>query len=111
MIDFNNILAPVSDNKPEHRTVVRLQTSFWEDSRGCHMRKSLTYLKRKCIGCNILEEEVGAVGAETISNIEGFYDQPDGVYEVVVTNVSHDYESGIMDGWDLKLVEYNDRRL
>jgi hypothetical protein len=30
------------------------------------------------------------------------------LYEVVITNVSTDWETGYVDGYDLKMVEYNE---
>lgn len=34
-------------------------------------------------------------------------DVPDGLYKLVACNLSRDWESGMIDDWDLKLVPYN----
>lgn len=107
MFDLKDLQAISSDKQPDSITVIRLQTSLWHDKRGCYIRKSLTYLKRKCVGYNILEEDCGAVGAEILENIENLYDCEDGVYEVVMTNISHDFESGYVDDYDYRLVKWD----
>jgi len=106
MLDFT--LTPAKES--ENVSIIRLQTSFWRDSRGVYSRKSLTYLRRKSKGYHALEEECGAVGAEDAMNaIINLDECGDGIYEAIVCNISHDYESGHIDGWDLKLVKVIDQ--
>lgn len=84
---------------------VRLKTSYWSDSNGVYTKKSLTYLRRKSQGYNLLKEEVSAVGAEdAVKIIENLYDCEDGIYEVVVCNERRDWEAGYIDQYDFKLV-------
>ena len=99
-------LIKSTGNEPINRCVVRVSTSHWNDKSGVHYKKSITYQKRKSIGFNFLKEEVGAVGAETITNIINFFECADGLYEVVTCNESRDYESGHIDGYDLQLIPY-----
>jgi len=92
---------------PENSCVVKLKTSTWNDSRGLHIKKSITYLRRKCVGFNFLEEEVSAIGPEEAArSIINLDECKDGIYEVVICNETHDWESGIVDGWSLKLVPF-----
>jgi len=87
------------------RCVVRLRRTAWSDGKAVHYKESLVFLKTKCSGYNILEEDVsnaGAMDAYPINTAE----LEDGIYEVVWCNVSHDYESGHVDGWNLKLIPY-----
>jgi hypothetical protein len=101
MFDF----LPI-EKQPENVCIVRLTTSFWNDNKGINSRKSLTYLRRRSQGFQNLEEECSAIGPEdamkTIINLD---ECEDGIYEVVACNISHDYESGHIDGWDFKLVK------
>jgi hypothetical protein len=98
----------MSKHEKKDQTVVRLTTTGWSDSRGAHYKKSLTVLKRKSFGMNIIEEECSAVGAEEgLENIQNLLDVPDGIYEVVVCNISRDIESGYVDDWELRLVPFD----
>lgn len=89
------------------RCVVRLSTSAWSDKRGLHFKQSLTYLRRKSCGWNPLEDEADGAGAlrayEAIINLA---ECKDGLYEVFTCNHSRDWETGIFDGYDLKLVPF-----
>lgn len=86
--------------------IVRLRTTTWSDKKGLHIKRSLTYLRRRCSGLNILEEETEAVGAEqAFKNIINIDQCEDGVYEVIVCNVRHDWETGYPDDWNYKLVQ------
>ncbi len=89
----------------ENRCVVRLTTSFWKDERGVYQKKNLKFLKRKCIGYNILDEDCQMVGVEeVISRIINLNSIPDGMYKVVTCNESRDWASNIIDDYDDKLV-------
>jgi hypothetical protein len=87
--------------------VVRLRRTAWYDRRGVYYKTSLTYLQRKSKGFNFLEEELDVVGAHNvlITNID---EVNEGVYSVEICNISRDYESGYIDGYDLKLVPYTE---
>jgi hypothetical protein len=89
------------------RVVLRLSTSSWLDKRGFHVKKDLSFLKRECIGFNGLEHDAEVSGGDVVGTIINLYDVPDGVYEAVVTNVSHDFESGLCDDWDWQLIPYS----
>jgi hypothetical protein len=91
----------VTDN---NRQVVRLTTSYWSDKRGLHVRKSLITLRRESEGYQILDDDSAMGGAEsTVRSIENLDDCPDGVYLVRACNMSRDHESGVVDGYDLRL--------
>lgn len=100
-----NIEIASSQNNVINKVVVRLKTSAWSDGKGIHIKRSLTYLRRQCAGFNGLEEDAMMAGAEqAIKNIINLSDCNDGVYEVVMCNVSKDFETGYADDWDYKLV-------
>jgi hypothetical protein len=91
--------------KEQNRCIVRLRTTTWADSKGLHIKRSLTYLRRQCVGFNGLAEDAIAGGAEqAIASITNLNQCQDGIYEAVVCNVSHDWETGYADDWDYKLV-------
>lgn len=103
-LDLSNA-SQKQDEAERHRCVVRLSTTIWANSRGLHTKRSLTYLKRQCVGWNGLQDNTNAVGVEqTLRRITNFNECKDGVYEVVVCNISHDWESGHVDDWEHKLV-------
>lgn len=98
-------------NESEHDNVVvvRLRTTCWQDQGAIHQKRSLTVLKRKSRGHNFLIEDAICAGAnETFRSIVNFATCRDGVYRVHVCNVSRDYETGYVDGYDLKLVPYGE---
>lgn len=103
--DLTTVLAV---GKQLNRCVVRLRTTMWADKNGIHMRKSLTFLRRKSEGFNVLEEDVSAVGVEeVVPRILNMDECPDGIYEVVMCNESHDFETGYIDDYDYRLVTAN----
>lgn len=95
------------DIKP--RTVVRVKTERYATNNGVAFKKTVNTLKRKSYGYNLITESVKDSDAElTVDSIINLLDVPDGIYEVVMTNLSHDWETGYLDDWDLKLVPYTD---
>ena len=104
--DLTDVLA--GEPKQLNRCVVRLRTTMWADKSGLHTKKSLTFLRRKSEGFNVLEEDTSAVGAEgVLPRILNMDECPDGVYEVVTCNESRDYETGYIDDYDYRLVAAN----
>lgn len=104
MININFIKS----SGPINRCVVRIKTSVWSDNKGIYTRKNITYLKRQTIGHNILDEDISMIGADEVATkIVNLHEVEDGIYQVVICNVSRDYESGHIDGYDFKLVKWN----
>lgn len=104
--DLIDVLAV--ESKQPNRCVVRLRTTMWADKTGLHTKKSLTFLRRKSEGFNVLEEDASAAGVEEVlPRILNLDECPDGVYEVVVCNESRDYETGYVDDYDYRLVTAN----
>jgi hypothetical protein len=90
------------------RCTVRVKTTVWADKRGLHTKKSLTFLRRQCEGFNVIAEDARAIGAEEVlPRILNLDEVEDGIYEVVVCNESHDYETGYVDSYDYRLVTPN----
>ena len=106
--DLTDVLAV--EHKQNNRCVVQVKTTMWADKRGLHTKKSLTFLRRQCEGFNVLEEDSGMVGAdEVLPRILNLDQCEDGIYEVVMCNESHDWETGYVDDYDYRLVMPNKR--
>jgi len=89
-----------------NRCIVRLRTSAWADPRGLHIKKSLTFLKRRCEGFNILSEDIGSIGAQEVAErITNIDECEDGIYEVIVGSIDKDWESGLAEDYDYRLVK------
>ena len=83
---------------------VRLTTLSWHNDKGMHLKKSITFLKRRSYGCNHVLGDCISVGAEEIfRRIVNINNVADGVYRLKLYNVETD-EYGNMDGWEYKLI-------
>lgn len=91
------------------RTIVRVKTNMYSSGGGAVIKKTITTLKRKSYGYDLLYEEISSCDAEfVLSRIINIYEVEDGVYELVTTNISTDFETGIVDDYDYKLIPYTD---
>jgi hypothetical protein len=99
-------LTNVSMETPKNnRCIVRLRTSTWSDSKGLYIKRSLTYLRRRCASDPFLEEDTVNMGAEEIlSKIKNLDECEDGVYAVVISGAHRDWETGCLDDYDYALV-------
>jgi len=104
---LSDLTAGLAADAPKNVCVVKITTTIWADRRGLHTKKSITFLRRKCTGFNVLEEDAGAIGAaDAVNSILNLDECGDGIYEVIVCNETHDWESGHVDGYDLKLIPF-----
>jgi hypothetical protein len=79
------------------------------DDKGFHLKKDLTFLRRQCIGFNILADDLENGGAQGVyPRILNFAMAEDGVYEVVICNERRDWESGYIEDWDYRLKACDD---
>ena len=93
---------------PDNRCVIRLTTSAWADKRGLHLQRNIRYMRKLCIGYNVLSENVDTVDAMyVIKRIVNLDKCSDGIYEVMTCNQSTDFETGYVDGYDFRLVPFN----
>lgn len=87
-----------------HICSVRLSTSYWNDGNGVYLKKSLKYLKRKCVGYNILHEDCCNIDPEEVlTSITNLYTVPDGVYTISIINEYVDWETNTIQDYDYKL--------
>lgn len=101
-LDFN----PAASPKP--KSVFRLRTSCWSDGNSIHVKKTLTRLKRLSIGDyeHLLDEAVNIGAYDTIDMITNLHECQDGLYVAKVINVQTDWETGITEDWEYKLIPY-----
>jgi hypothetical protein len=110
-IDPLELEASIGGPQAINQCVVRLTTTAWQDRRGVHLKKSLVFMRRKCIGFNILEEDAKMIGvAEVIGHIDNLDSCVDGVYEIGVCHKHHDRESGELADYDYRLWPHQEER-
>lgn len=100
------ILDPKNDQPV---TVVRVSTSCYKTSSGIHQRRSLLWQKRKSKGFAILDEDTDQIGCdEVFSHIVNLAECEDGLYTVVTCNEKRDWESGMVEEYDYKLIKFEE---
>lgn len=91
--------------------VVRLKSTQYQSKRGMESRRTLNFLKRKCRGFNFLQNDVVEVGAEDVMRaITNLNTSDDGVYRVVICNEHRDWETGLIEDWEYKLIPYEEEK-
>lgn len=65
-------------------------------------------LKRKST-FDIWKEEIANAGEQdALERIVNLHECADGIYEMIMCDMSHDYESGYLDDWSLKLIPFEE---
>lgn len=107
--NFSNLLVwPEAENEKKLRTIVRVRTSTYATKNGLRVQRDVTTLRRKS-DIDFLSEEIGAVGAEeAAASITNLTSVDDGIYELISVNHHTDWETGLVDDFDLELVPYNE---
>lgn len=108
--DINYLFSKNENTEEISKVVVRVITSTWWSGSEINYKKTIRFLARKSQGYNYIAEEVSNIGSDSIfeSQIVNIFDVKDGIYEVVTNSVSRDWETGMVDDWDYKLVEYKE---
>jgi hypothetical protein len=97
----------VVDPAPEVRSksVVRLSTSYWITNGSLRRTQSITVMRRQSVGYQPIEEDASNIGVnEVFSKIVNLDGLVDGLYEVILCDESHDWETGYLDDYNYKLV-------
>ena len=90
---------------PADVVIVRLTTSMWYDAHGAYQKRSIKYLRRQCVGFNLLKEDCSMTGAaEVLTKIINLDQCKDGVYKFVACDESIDWETGYVDDYHYKLI-------
>lgn len=98
----------MTKRQPRNKVVGRIVTSTWMDERGVHSKKEFLYLKRLSVGDNFLQYDEAEYVCKSIVN---WNEVTDGIYEVDVINISRDWETGYVDGWEYKLIPYKENTM
>jgi len=88
--------------------IVKVGTEAYKRGGVYFYARTIRVMKR-LTSYDILSDEVDAVG--TLEGLEGIINlqsAEDGLYVISVCNLSYDWESGLTDGYDLKLVPYTE---
>lgn len=94
--------------KATFKTVVRVKTQYYSIKTGAVLQRTITTLKRKSYGYDLLNDEISAEGATSIlPRIVNLDTVADGVYELISTN--HSFDSyGEPEDYDFKLISYKE---
>jgi hypothetical protein len=97
------------DERP--RCIVRVSTHAWRDKKSLHYEKRISFLRRLSKLHEILDHDADMIGAdEVIGKITNLNKVEDGIYEVITTNESRDWETGTLDDYDYCLVRFDPKR-
>lgn len=90
--------------EPKPRCVGRLSHNRYMQDGKLVSQTTFTLLKRKSqlsLSDLVVDPDID------IDNL-ALSDHAEGMYEIVMCNESRDYESGILDDWELKLIPYKE---
>ena len=119
IVGLEDELEKTIDDKPCIGIIFRFNEDAWIGSDGdVNFRKRLRWIKSKsctgCPKCDWLYDDL----SERISNYDLMRDHDIGIdyedcvhgklYRLQVGNVSRDWESGVVDDYDLEFVEYKE---
>ena len=90
-------------SKQECKTIVSLRTEMFKKGNSYVFSKSLTTLKRKSNGHDILNDEI-QYEIQDLALIENLHEVDDGEYEIHYSGMSTDWETGVkeFDGYILQ---------
>ena len=108
-IDFTKIEESPSSKEPSCIGLFyRARISYFIDSNNnyAHQERMIPLLRKSCKGCSqcgnlkdMLEESL-PYSPPLLKNIKD-----GGTYQLQITNVSQDWETGLADDWDIEFVE------
>jgi len=105
MIDLTELVKGVmaTDAKERYKLIGRVTTTTYKTAKGFAQTKRFDILKRQST----------LALSDVIDDIEfgiplNLLDVPDGVYELTACNFSRDWETGIIDDWDVTLLPITD---
>ena len=94
---------------PKEQTVVRVSTSFFMNKNGEFVsQRKIKRLKRKSRGFDFLSEDYFNVGDAMLYMFENLHDVKDGIYYLVMSNITRDWESGYVDDYSYRLFPYKE---
>lgn len=92
------------------RTVVKIITNNFMKGNDIVQQKTIRFLKRKSTGFNQLLEDCMNIGTnDALKSIVNLDECSDGVYEVVLNDWITDWETGMIEDRNWKLIPYIDK--
>lgn len=86
------------------KCVVRVREECYKRGDSYFLGKSVRVIKHLST-IDIMRDEVNNIGIdEAMNSITNLHEVSDGLYMVVFTDRTYDFESGAIDGYNLKLV-------
>ena len=104
---FAEYVEPKAQERPF--VVIRLITSYWQNARGLHMKRSIQFLRKESTGFNFVEEDARSIGAEEIVPRMNLDRYKDGKYYMIPINEHRDYETGTIEDYNYALIPYEER--
>lgn len=115
MAKFEAIVGKaVPKSKPCKGLVFRCELTSWVGGKGdVNFRERYHLVKSKscpgCDQCGPIEEDLREFTVNNTAYPDILHGGEHGkLYTVRATNMSHDWETGILDDWDLEFVEYEE---
>lgn len=91
------------------KTICRIKTDWFNRGDSLVKQKSIRVLKRKSSGFDLLNESANMVGVEdALEDIVNFDECDDGIYQLITNNWSTDWETGLIEDVDFKLIPVDD---
>jgi hypothetical protein len=98
----NFIAIPKADTQTKLRCIGRITKNYYLQDNKLVSKSTFTLLKRKSqltLQDMIDDPEYSGLNLDE-------YDE--GIYEIITCNHSTDWETGVVDDWDLKLIPYKE---
>ena len=110
MNDLRDLMRQARASRQEQpRVVVKVTTEQWSDHRGINETRRIRWLRRQTSGHNFLEEDVNQTGAsDAFERIVNWRGLPDGVYQVCTTDLCSNWDTGLVEEWNYRLVPIDD---
>jgi len=95
-------------SEPDNIAVYRVSTSYYQKGDAYHFDRSIRKMRRMSgVSFDLLSEDVSAAGVDsTLPSIKNLCKVGDGLYTLQVGKIHTDWETGIVDDYDLVLVPY-----
>jgi hypothetical protein len=88
----------------------RLRTTYWTDGRSTHVKRTLTFLARRSAEGDWLRNDAEAIGAqEAVQQIVNLNECKDGIYELIMVNPHKDWETGLIEEYNMKLISIEEK--
>jgi hypothetical protein len=103
--DFSN-----QNTKVDNQDIVSIKTEYYKRGKRFYASKVITPIVSLSKG-HTITDEVNDYGLAVLDLITNLYEVEDGYYQIVINNISRDYETGHIDDYDFKLYPYEKKQI